>query len=84
MPDNNQIINMNEENLEETSDTDVAPDLSIEKSADVSANESIEKTCNILGDDNDNVLAPEEIVPAEVTTALQLEEENTEEETLDE
>ena len=38
MPENNQIINMNGENLEETSDTDVAPELSTNTRAEMSSN----------------------------------------------
>ena len=71
MPEGNQIINTNEENLEETHDTNGAPDLSTDKSAEASANENIEETCNILGDDNNNVALPEGIAPDDLSTAFQ-------------
>ena len=70
--------------MEETSDADVTPDISTDASAYASANDIIQETCSILGDDNNNMVAPEEIAPADMPTAFQLEEENLEEETLQE
>ena len=49
MPEGHQFMIMNEENLEETSVTDVTPDLSTDISVDASTNESIEETYNIIG-----------------------------------
>ena len=41
MPEGNQIIKMNEENLEEASYADFTPDTSTDTSVDASANENI-------------------------------------------
>ena len=55
----NQIINTNEENLEETCDSNITPDLSIDTSTDALANYGIREIDNILADHNNNVVVPE-------------------------